>query len=244
MNWMRRKLQPRLRAIALASTVLPVPGHVLDQQVAPAQEGDQGEADLVVLADDDALDVGQDLGRRSRSGRLGVATAAPRGRGDRLAGVAGSLVIASPARQVEVGLQQVAGQRRRSLAAPAAALDEHRDRDPRVLGRGEADEPRVRLALAAELGACPLLPAVVIPGPSRPRELPPESPSTASTIAAVIASASSGEITRRRLRPIVRVPCFPVIAVTRRGFISSPSFATVAATSAIWSGVTNVRAWP
>ena len=44
--------------------------------------------------------------------------------------------------------------------------------------------------------------------------------------------------------PIVRVPLLPVIAVTRRGCISSPSFATVAATSAIWSGVTNVSAWP
>ena len=35
--------------------------HVLDQQVAAAQERDEGEADLVVLADDDALDVGEDL---------------------------------------------------------------------------------------------------------------------------------------------------------------------------------------
>ena len=47
--------------MALARTVLPVPGHVLDEQVAAAQQGDQGEADLVVLADDDALDVGEDL---------------------------------------------------------------------------------------------------------------------------------------------------------------------------------------
>ena len=61
MNWMRRNEQPRLRAIALARTVLPVPGHVLDQEVAPAQQRDEGEADLVVLADDDALDVGDDL---------------------------------------------------------------------------------------------------------------------------------------------------------------------------------------
>ena len=61
MNWIRRKEQPRLRAIALARTVLPVPGHVLDQQVAAAQQRDEGEADLVVLADDDALDVGEDL---------------------------------------------------------------------------------------------------------------------------------------------------------------------------------------
>ena len=47
--------------MALARTVLPVPGHVLDQEVAAAQQGHQGEADLVVLADDDAFDVGEDL---------------------------------------------------------------------------------------------------------------------------------------------------------------------------------------
>ena len=35
--------------------------HVLDQEVAAAQQGHQGEADLVVLAHDDALDVGEDL---------------------------------------------------------------------------------------------------------------------------------------------------------------------------------------
>ena len=60
MNWIRRKEQPRLVAIALARTVLPVPGHVLDEQVAAAQQRDEREADLVVLADDDALDVGED----------------------------------------------------------------------------------------------------------------------------------------------------------------------------------------
>ncbi len=37
------------------------PRDVLDQEVAAAQQRDQGEADLVVLADDDALDVGEDL---------------------------------------------------------------------------------------------------------------------------------------------------------------------------------------
>ncbi len=34
---------------------------ILDQEVATAQQGDEGEADLMVLADDDALDVGEDL---------------------------------------------------------------------------------------------------------------------------------------------------------------------------------------
>ena len=59
-NWIRRKEQPRLRAIALASTVLPVPGHVLDEQVSATEEGHEGQADFVMLADDDAFDVGQD----------------------------------------------------------------------------------------------------------------------------------------------------------------------------------------
>ena len=60
MNWIRRNEQPRLRAIALARTVLPVPGHVLDEEVAAAQQRDEGEPHLVVLADDHALDVGED----------------------------------------------------------------------------------------------------------------------------------------------------------------------------------------
>ena len=61
MNWIRRNEQPRLRAMALASTVLPVPGHVLDQQVAATQQRHEGEPHLVMLADDHALDVGEDL---------------------------------------------------------------------------------------------------------------------------------------------------------------------------------------
>ena len=44
---------------------------------------------------------------------------------------------------------------------------------------------------------------------------------------------------------IVRVPLrSPVSEVTRRGSMSRPSLAIVEATSAIWSGVTNVSAWP
>ena len=46
--------------MALASTVLPVPGTSSMRRWPAAQQRDQGEADLVVLADDDALDVGED----------------------------------------------------------------------------------------------------------------------------------------------------------------------------------------
>ena len=292
MNWIRRNEQPRLRAIALARTVLPVPGHVLDEQVAAAQQGDEGEADLVVLADDDALDVGEDLvaglldlghrplsrarasarvtprsggvargfdgldggavcrqdstscasepvpgaltsvridaarrrksfdSCRAPSGRLSRgAGSAPRPRpssgsrsppitarngspptqdaaatppnmsgedeGDggqpdplddrpRLARRRGGSRRRRPSASVghrvarQVAGHQVARDRRRDLAAAAALLDEDRDRDRRVLGRREPDEPRVRLARAAELGRPGLAGRRSRPGPSRP----------------------------------------------------------------------------
>jgi hypothetical protein len=82
--------------------------------------------------------------------------------------------------------------------------------------------------------AVPDLPAVVIPGTFAPVvKCLPRSPSTAATIAVVIACALVVEITRPiDFGPIVRVPlAFPVIAVTSRGCISSPSFATVDGTS-------------
>ena len=45
-NWMRRNEHPRLFASALASIVLPVPGHILDEQVPLAQQRDEREAHL------------------------------------------------------------------------------------------------------------------------------------------------------------------------------------------------------
>ena len=61
----RRELDPAERAAeaardGLRQHGLAGPGHVLDQDVPAAQQGDEREADLVVLADDDALDVGND----------------------------------------------------------------------------------------------------------------------------------------------------------------------------------------
>ena len=46
--------------MALARTVLPVPGTSSMSRWPAAQQRDQGEAHLVVLADDDALDVRDD----------------------------------------------------------------------------------------------------------------------------------------------------------------------------------------
>src|SRR4029079_17598880 len=76
--------------------------------------------------------------------------------------------------------------------------------------------------------AVPDLPAVVTPLTSAPVvNWLPTLPSTAWTIAAVIALASAGEMTRPNdCGAIVRVPCSPALARTRCGRISSPSFAT------------------
>ena len=52
-------------------------GNVLDQQVAAAEQRDEGQPDLVMLADDHVLDVGEDL----LSGLLEVRHRAPRGMG-------------------------------------------------------------------------------------------------------------------------------------------------------------------
>ena len=114
------------------------------------------------------------------------------------------------------------------------------------LGRREPDEPRVRLARATELGRARLAGRGDARDLRAGRELPPESPSTASTIAALIVAGVRGDddpAHRARGRSSV-APLLPVIDVTSRGRISSPSLATVDATSAIWSGVTNVSAWP
>ena len=82
-----------------------------------------------------------------------------------------------------------------------------------VVGRGEPDEPRVRLAGAAELGRARLAGRRHARDLGARRELPPERPSTAWTIAALIAWASAGEMTRPiDCGPIVRVPLrLPVI---------------------------------
>ena len=57
MNWIRLHVPLTEWAIALASDVLPVPGDVVDEQVALAEQAHQGEGDLVALALDDLFDV-------------------------------------------------------------------------------------------------------------------------------------------------------------------------------------------
>ena len=87
--------------------------------------------------------------RRHRRRRSGVVVRSVRD------GLAAALV-AHCATAYEVCLHQRARQRRRPGPSPTAALDEDRDRDLRVVRRREADEPRVRLARAAELGGAGL----------------------------------------------------------------------------------------
>ena len=60
-NWIRRTEQAIERPRALASMVLPTPGHVLDEQVTLGQQHDQGEVDRAPLALDHALDRVPDL---------------------------------------------------------------------------------------------------------------------------------------------------------------------------------------
>ena len=60
MNWMRRKVQPRLLRERLGEHRLARTGHVLDQQVALAQQRNQRQAHLAVLADDYPLYVRDD----------------------------------------------------------------------------------------------------------------------------------------------------------------------------------------
>ena len=62
----RRELDPPERAAQAAGDRLREDGlagprHVLDEEMAAAQQGDERETDLVMLADDDALDIGEDL---------------------------------------------------------------------------------------------------------------------------------------------------------------------------------------
>ena len=57
MNWIRRNEQSILAARARARSVLPTPGHVLDQDVPLGQKRDHGELDDFGLAQHHLADV-------------------------------------------------------------------------------------------------------------------------------------------------------------------------------------------
>ena len=69
-NWIRWNDRSSARARALASVVLPMPGHVLDKQMAFGEQRDQGELDGFRLAPDDPFDLVLEarLFRRRQSG--------------------------------------------------------------------------------------------------------------------------------------------------------------------------------
>src|SRR5262245_48145655 len=100
--------------------------------------------------------------------------------------------------------------------------------------------------LPGSSSAVPDLPATGSPRTAAPAvKRRPRSPLTARRIAAPISPAIPGDITRRQTDgPIVVVPALPLASSTSCGRIRTPSFATAAATSAIWSGVTRVSPWP
>ena len=54
MNCTRRKSPEKQRASALASVVLPTPGHVLHEEVVAGEEGDEDVVEGLVLSEDHA----------------------------------------------------------------------------------------------------------------------------------------------------------------------------------------------
>ena len=145
----------------------------------------------------------------------------------------------------------VAEDRRRDVVAELGrALDRGGDRDLRVVGRGEADEPGLVLFVAAAAGfvagvsAVPVLPAT---GTPEIAALVPVPSLTTPSIAVVSSSAvlaltgwlySEGS-SRSTTRPSGSTTRFQIC-----GFISLPPLATAAATIAICSGVASSRSWP
>ena len=61
MNWIRWNSPPIACARVFTAIVLARPGHALDEQVATREQGDDHALEQRVLADDDALDLVQDL---------------------------------------------------------------------------------------------------------------------------------------------------------------------------------------
>ena len=228
------------------------PTHRVMTQLIAADDGQEQLATQPGRVADAAEHDGRGERRRrpARSARSSGAARAAR-RPDRRARRSGS--VGSGRRSVtacvpcQVAGHQVAGDRRGRFGTRPPCSTSDRDRDGRRIGRREPDEPRVRLALAAQLGG-PGLAGGRDAGDLRPgRELPAE-----LALDRLRASrrgspaASAGRVTVDSRSGLDRAACRrrPVIAVTRCGFISTPPLAIVAATSAICSGVTNVSPWP
>src|SRR5215203_4885585 len=88
--------------------------------------------------------------RTSAMNAIPIRSMSGRGRDSRSGAGWGSAMSGTTV-QLEVAGHELAGEGGRALAAATATFDEHGDRDPGVVDRGEPHEPRVRLAAAPEL---------------------------------------------------------------------------------------------
>jgi hypothetical protein len=70
---MRAYLSPSVVASAWASVDLPTPGNVLDQEVAARQQACERQTQRLTLADDDAVELGEDRGEPLGDGNVGLA---------------------------------------------------------------------------------------------------------------------------------------------------------------------------
>src|SRR3990172_3242851 len=163
-NWMRRKLQPKLRAMALARTVLPVPGTSSMSRwpwQSSATRARRTASCLPTMTRSTlAMTFSPDswiaIGGASSWFPLGVRCGAPDRRWIvRQTALAGFQGLGS-GRQLEPGRHQLAAHRHGRCAARATVLDDDGHGDARRLDGREANEPGVRFALAAELGRAAL----------------------------------------------------------------------------------------
>src|SRR3990170_131602 len=163
-NWMRRKLQPKLRAMALAKTVLPVPGTSSMSRwpwQSSATRARRTASCLPTMTRSTlAMTFSPDswiaIGGACSWFPLGVRCGAPDRRWMvRQTALAGFQGLGS-GRQLEPGRHQLAAHRHGRCAARATVLDDDGHGDARRLDGREANEPGVRFALAAELGRAAL----------------------------------------------------------------------------------------
>ena len=170
--------------------------------------------------------------RRSRCGRGSCSGRRPSCR------LATSVTRRSPSS----ALEHLLGDRRGLGAALALrALDRHGDRHPRIVQRGEADEPRLVRGGVVHLGGARLAADARCPRarPRCPCPPPPRCPSSA-----VSWPAASRDITRDCCAGFTSSarPSLATIFSVSRGCISTPPLPTAPATIAICSGVTWI--WP
>ena len=152
----------------------------------------------------------------------------------------------------EVVVEHLPRDRRRGLRAEAAVLDQHRERDPRLVGRRVGDEPRVVAQALVDLLAVYFSPfseytcAVPVLPPLDVRRLDERGGARAFLVDADQRVLDEGEVLRlerHRVRRLARDLAhlagaqFCGSIFTRCGRNATPSLATVAIACASWIGV-------